>query len=684
MSNLETLKEIFKEHGLLSSMFPTYKPRPGQIALAEAVDASIHLKTHLLAEGPTGTGKSLAYGIPAALHALNNCTTVVIVTANIPLQEQLFRKDLPLIAMLMSQIKKVDGSPRFSPLRFVLAKGMANYVCRHKLHEMRTSELRDQDWFKNIDLWSQETDTGDKSELVPEPKYDEWEQVSSDSENCLGREKCNYFDSGCYGRAARGKNSQVHIVITNYHMLYTDFMVRNSSDGEASLLPPYGILIMDEAHRAVDIAMDFHGHELGPKRIFKTLKGVGKLPGVESFTKAVKSSCDVFFDHMKKYRSSAGDDIIKVPIGSDFGLVEDLDSLANFIRVTAKSEYAKGKVSDVNLERLLMKAGSIIKLTKQLTVLCDGEEGTNALPEHKVYFVEKGSTGYCQVKCKVVDVRDYFRTNIFEPLTLIAVSATLSTPDPNDYGGDRAFKFIAQQMGLNPGEHKQLIAPSPFDGARVGVIIPNPFPEPSEPSHSQSVARVVEAVANKLGGRTLALFTSTRAMMVADEYLKNRLPGIRVLTQGNGELGRTSIIESFKKDPAAVILGTASFWEGVDIPGQALTALVIDKLPFLPPTDPVLKYFDELYNREGGSAFFDYSIPKALLALKQGVGRLIRTESDYGVVVLCDKRVTMKNYGVRFQKASFPAGCQWTTTIDDMDDFLGYWAETNERLEKST
>jgi ATP-dependent DNA helicase DinG len=255
---------------------------------------------------------------------------------------------------------------------------------------------------------------------------------------------------------------------------------------------------------------------------------------------------------------------------------------------------------------------------------------------------------------------------------MVATSATLST------GGN--FQFIASEFGLEKSEYDECQTPSPFDPEHVLLVVPAGIPAPKQQDqHTTAVGRVIERVARDLNGRTMGLFTSYRALNHVYGYLKGKLPGIQILLQG--ELPKSRIIEMFKKDDRAVILATSSFWQGVDIPGKTLSCVVIDKFPFLPPSDPVLKYMEEKLEAENRSAFFDYSVPKAVIALKQGIGRLIRTEDDVGVIVLCDNRIDTTGYGKQFMRA-LPAGC-FKSETGDLGDAKGFLDDMEKRCLKN-
>jgi len=651
------INDIFGEGGWLSEHLDNYKTRPGQVELAEAIDLALEEGHHLLAEGPTGTGKSMAYGIPAALHAFTTEQPVVIVTANITLQEQLYHKDLPLIAdILDGRLGVEDDEGPLPRLKFHLVKGMANYVCKDKIAELEAAGVMD-DWFEAIAGWASFTQTGDKSELDVEYPRDIWGSVSCTPDDCT-KSECKYIES-CFAFKARGAGQgTAQVVVTNYHMLYTDIMVREATGNQVSMLPPYKVLIMDEAHEAVDIAMSFNGFELSPA-VFKWMaKGLTKVahPDADRHYRAIVRCADNFFSNL---HGSWSYDILRKPLGYDDGLVFALRDAVNFIRAFCEDQPKNEDSRTVS--RLKTMTKSMLKKADEV----EGVTMNDRLPEGNVYYIDKNHKGYISLCCKVVEVQDYLRQHIFSHKTVIAVSATLATGS--------SFKFIANELGLHKEEYQGHVGESPFNPERVLLVVPD-IPAPKQrDQHMASVARVVEHIAKDLKGRTMALFTSYKALEHVNKHVSQRLKGVKILVQG--ELPKSRIIEVFKKEKNCLILATSSFWQGVDIPGQSLSCLIIDKFPFLPPSDPVLKYLEEVIEADGGSAFFEYSIPKAVIALKQGVGRLIRTEEDFGVVVLCDNRIDTTGYGKQFLKA-FPVG-HFRSDTGSLADVSGFLNDMN-------
>jgi ATP-dependent DNA helicase DinG len=678
------IDDIFGDEGILSQHLDGYIPRPGQMALAKAVEDAIYDERHLLAEGPTGTGKSMAYGMPAALYALSRNETVVVATANINLQEQLYRKDMPLIAKALNGVELQDEDEngeattfKLPPLRYALVKGMGNYLCVDTFEE---SIDQRRPMPAALKKWAQTTSTGDKSELKLEYPPEEWRLVSTTPDECL-RHKCTSFDE-CHVFRTRNMEPPPHVIITNYHMLYTDIMLRQMSGGQSAMFPSYSKLILDECHKAVDIAMDFHGFDIAKHNVLKMVRRLRQLGDTNDALKhamAVERCTDGFFDELKEYRDQSHDDLfIRKPLQWDNGIVAALDGASGYI--ARRGEQCGFPRTAAKMQAL---AGDLFRASNNFRMTCFGlpdkeeiEAGVeeakakHTLPQGSIFYVEK-SGKFISLKRKVVAVQSYLQEHLFGPKTVVATSATMTT------GGN--FKFLCQEMGLKSGDHAELIAPSPFNDERTLLMVPKPFPCPSKErgQHMDAVPRLIEELVNVTGGRTMGLFTSYKGMQTAGEYLEKALPDNFTILQ-QGKLQKRHIIESFKEDPEnSIILAVASFWEGVDIPGQALSCLVIDKFPFLSPEDPVLKFMTERYLKMGEgpwAGFMKYSVPKAIISLKQGVGRLIRTESDYGTVVICDNRIHTKSYGRTFKKV-LPRDHCTASSVQGVADFLGDWAE---------
>lgn len=636
-------EKYFGQGGAVSRLLEGYVPRPGQSAMAQAVFQALDDGRHLLVEGPTGTGKSLAYSIPAALNAMENGRPTIICTANITLQEQLFFKDLPFV-------QKVIEEATGNSINYALIKGMNNYLCLTKYDDAINDKSIDVPEY--LQRWRDDTEDGDRSELEQEPDSMLWSAVSSSSDECL-RQKCEHFDT-CYVFKARARASRADVIVTNYHLLFADIEI--TSSGGRGILPDYDVLVMDEAHEAAGIAMDFYGWKLNHSRISRLCRKAMLMTAEgEAYAGAAVSASKSFFGGLNPSERFVDRPL---PAGS---LRARLEDLAEYY-----SSEAKNQPPDSTLKaRLQQLASGCRKAWNHLREVEDEERDSRM-----VYFVERNSNPKMrepnELCCKAVETAPFFRNQVFSGRTVVATSATMTT------GGN--FRFIASQMGLSRDNHSSVIAPSPFDTAQVLAVVPKQFPLPNSKDHTRHVAKVIESVAAELGGRVMGLFTSWRAMNAARDYLEDALrESSQVLYQG--QLPKTKLIEKFKRDAQfSVLLATASFWQGVDIPGRGLSCVIIDKIPFARPDDPVIHYLE----KKDESSFFEYSVPQAVIKLKQGVGRLIRTESDYGVVAIMDPRIWSKGYGDTILSA-FPPGCY---EGDDPKDIVQFIGELDERSGK--
>jgi ATP-dependent DNA helicase DinG len=644
---MQSTEQYFGKNGTLSKVLPGYHPRPGQVALAEAVEQAITHRRHLLAEGPTGTGKSLAYLIPAGLQAIERGEKTVVATANITLQEQLIRKDLPFVSRTLPA-KSFGGR-----LTYTLLKGTNNYACKRKMRKLSKTKATTPEMEKII-AQIETSLSGDKSELDFAPTEEAWAGIGAASDECL-HQKCGYYDA-CY---LRGRLRDADIIVCNYHILYTDILVRT---GGARLLPTYTTLVLDEAHEAAPIAQDFYGWAISLGKMEWILRKASEISQAP-LANDIRREVHELMVHLAE-RLKAGKTIIEGPLRGLESLIRNFDLLglafANAADDVAPPSEDANEDDKHGYEEEVHRRGmfaSICAKHKQY------------LKEVSVDYPQKGcvysigesrkSNPPVELKCKVVDCGPFLRENIFKQHTVIAVSATLAT------SGN--FNFVANQFGLDDGDYSALTAPSPFDPANVLVCIPKDFPEPGDDLHRREVANLVEKMTRAVDGRTMTLFTSNASLSYVTVQLRNRLikDGFTILVQG--EMQKMAIIEKFKagEGKKMLILATASFWQGVDIPGKALSCVIIDKLPFPSPADPVVYYMHE----RGRDSFMGYMIPMAVIDLKQGIGRLIRTETDYGAVVVADSRIATKRYGKSINSA-FPRDCLLSDDVEDAISFI--------------
>ena len=612
------LTDVFGERGLFASRFPGYEMREGQVALARMVDEAMRDGRHALGEGPCGTGKGVAYGVPSVWHARHRKKRAVIATANIALQEQLVTKDLPLLAEVLPW-----------PFTFALLKGRNNYLCVDRL---RDSEARgeltglyddEQDrQMRDVLAWTDETRTGDVSELPFVPMPQVWSKVAVSSDECKGKD-CPFFDD-CFSERARAAAREADIVVTNYHLLFAHLAVRRET-GQDLVLPPFDLLVLDEAHEAAEIARDFFGFTVSAHTFNRLARYAADL-GNRTLAEALRRYGGELFDRIASFaRSPAYRCRLKQPGFVATGeAVSKLHSLAALGDAVDEDETREREIRATarNAARQARAAAARV------------QEGASQGDADKVYWIDLDAKGRAKLKAKPIDVSDLLREALFgatESVTL--VSATLAA------GG--SFDFVRSEIGV-PVDALELIADSPFDfESQALLVVPDAgLPEPRDFDFPDAAAEFVGRVMDLCDGRTLGLFTSYRVLNAVYDRVHGN--GHRVLRQG--DMPRTELARIFKEDTRSVLLGTDSFWTGIDVPGEALTGLVIDKLPFPHPEDPVVSAICERDPR----AFNNYLVPRAIITLRQGVGRLIRSRQDFGVIVLLDRRVAEKRYGRQF------------------------------------
>lgn len=648
------LDEVFGPSGLLARRFQGYTPREGQVALARAVDAAIANGEHLIAEAPTGTGKSVAYSVPAAWRAVHESLRVVIVTANIALQEQLVRKDLPLLKEILGPVLSRDFT-------YALLKGRNNYLCLNRLENGYDEPPRADDFVKIDDIvkWSRTTKTGDKSELPFEPEARVWNRFSVSSDDCSGKD-CDYVEQ-CWAQAANERASTADVVVTNYHLFFADMQVRDMTGDMAFILPRYDVAILDEGHKAVDIARDFFGGQVTEGAVRRSVSMVDAIA-----RSGMDETIADFFEQLRNYRRSpAYKARLRQPNVLNWEplhqTLRDACSHYEFVwkeldRKLEDMDLSERRPVRRRMRKIVQRWRRADEIDAQLLEAMTLP--TPARPEDmRVHFIEEDGD---RVKLCVspVHVAEKLQESLFsQTLSVTTTSATLAVRG--------SFDFVTKELGVNLGDQqaKTLEAPSPFRwGEQALLVTPHGLPDPSKDraKHEALVTETCARVIEEAKGRTLALFTSKRG--IDNAYRRVIHTGYRILRQG--EMPRTKLIDEFRRDVSSVLLGTESFWAGVDVPGESLSCVFIDRLPFIPPDDPIL----DALQAQDRECFMKYSVPKAIIAFKQGFGRLIRTATDRGVVVCMDGRLTTKNYGRMFLDSLPPV--MRSSDIADVGRFL--------------
>ena len=614
---------MFAPGGALAETLPGYEPRAEQAELARAVADALEGGDHLLAEAGTGTGKSLAYLVPA----LSSGRKVVVATATKALQEQLLTKDVPIAAAALGR-----------DVRVTVLKGRQNYLCRKALHgfELLGGQLleREEDAaaFDLLRPWFAETATGDRAELPFEPADTLWSELAVGADGCLGR-RCP-FSSTCFSEAARRRARSADLVIVNHALYFADLGLREETD--ASILPEHDAVVFDEAHRLEETAASWLGGGVSTYGLSRLERDVGRA--------CLEAGVPVPARALDRVRRSGGALIRSVaprfgrrrlrepPLTKGRALAERLTELADALA---------GANDELDLLALRARAAAANALACLDTDELD-----------RVVWAEPGALGWAPV-----DVSRRLRDALWEGgPTAILVSATLTTE------GD--FGFVRDRLGLRGA--RELAVGSPFDFAQQALLhLPRGLPDPRTAGAIDCVAEEAAELCELSSGRALVLTSSYRTLEAVAERLRGRI-GHELLVQG--EAPRERLLERFREDVSSVLVATGTFWQGVDIPGEALSLLVIDKLPFQPPDDPLVEARCERIAAEGGDWFASYALPSAVLQLRQGFGRLIRSRSDRGVVCLLDPRIRTRSYGRAFLD-SLPA-CRVVETREDVREFL--------------
>ena len=590
------MKEVFGPGGALERALPEYEPRPEQAALAGAVEHALATGEHLVAEAGTGVGKSLAYLLPA----LESGQRVVVATATKALQEQLLHQDVPIAARALGR-----------ELTVAVLKGRQNYVCRRQLQGFQPflmAEGRDARAWEAMQGWLDETETGDRAELELEPSEALWAELAVGGDRCAGR-RCP-FVSACFAEAARDRAGEADIVIAN-HALY---FAHVASGG--GVLPEHDAVVFDEAHRLEESAASWLGgrvSRVGVRRLAldveRACRDAQKPLPARQLDRVERSSERL----LRAVAPAAGRKRLReVPAEPALVLVDALGDLASAL---------SGQGED--LDGLARRA---------LGVSAQVEACLEAGEHERVVWSEPDALAWAPV-----DVSGELRERLWEDgPTTVLVSATLTT-------GEDA-RFVRRRLGLDHA--REAVVGSPYDFAEQALLyLPKAMPDPRSDSFIDRAAEEIVSLLALSEGRALVLTSSYRALDAYRERVRGRVP-YEVLVQG--EAPRERLLERFRAEVGSVLLATSTFWQGVDVPGESLSLLVIDKLPFSAPGDPLHEARCEAVERVGGDWFMDYALPTAVLQLRQGFGRLIRGHSDRGVVAILDPRLRTKGYGRAF------------------------------------
>lgn len=609
--------ELLGPNGPFAAANPNFAVRESQREMADAVQQALEAQSTLVVEAGTGVGKTFAYLVPAMLHP----GKVMIATATRHLQDQLFLNDLP-------RVKAILGASR----DVALLKGRSNYLCRYRLEGaetlefIRSGELREQ--LRTIGAWNMRTRTGDLAECEGVPEGSPiWGMVTSTTDNCLGSDCPNFQD--CFVFEARRRAQEADLVVINHHLFCADAALRDEGFGE--FLPEADALIFDEAHQLPEIASAFAGETLTSRQLLdlardtvnEQMRDAPEMAALRDLAAVLEKAVADFrlaFE-MRPQRDAWSSVRDHAPL---VDALHDLEQALGDLRAGLELAAPRGK----GLENAQKRAEAALELFARFSQAENSEE---------VLWYELSQRGFALHATPLDAAAGLARSLHGHPRALVFASATLTAQG--------RFEFFTRRVGLGK-EARTLRLDSPYDYPRNAVLYHPPgMPEPNSPGYTRAVVDAALPVLEASEGRAFMLFTSHRALKEAEQLLRNRLTHPMLV---QGEMPRHRLIERFRELGNAVLLGTQSFWEGVDVQGEALSLVIIDKLPFAMPDDPVLKARMDAMRKQGLEPFVHHQLPQAILTLKQGAGRLIRGEQDRGVLMLCDPRIRSKGYGKQF------------------------------------
>jgi ATP-dependent DNA helicase DinG len=621
------LERVFAADGPLARAVPGYRPRAQQLEMARAIEAAIENRAVLVAEAGTGTGKTFAYLVPALLSG----GKVIVSTGTKTLQDQLFGRDLPVVREALDV-----------PVTTALLKGRANYVCHYHLERAKTdgrfASRADVGYLGLIASYARTSDSGDRSGLgeVPEDAGI-WGQVTSTRDNCLGSE-CPYFGE-CFVMKARKAALEADVVVVNHHLFFADVVLRD--EGVAELLPSCNTVILDEAHQLPETASLFFGETVSTAQLIELARDarLEAAAGAKDFAE-LPEAAQALDKAVRDLRLAWEGEPGRVPATAALareGFGAALDAVAEKLQALSTLLEFQADRSEGLQRAWVRSCDQAARLARW-----HGEPDPDTVRWVEVF------AGSLQLHATPLSVGGIFARQLAaQPRAWIFTSATLSVK------GD--FAHYTAQLGLEEAATQSW--ESPFDYPHQALLYcPEGMPDPNSRGYTQAVVEAALPLIEAAGGRTFVLCTSLRAMREAreriEEGLRARALEFPVLMQGDGS--RTELLERFRRLGNAVLVGSQSFWEGVDVRGPTLSLVVIDRLPFTPPDDPVLTARIERINAGGGNAFMDYQVPQAVIQLKQGAGRLIRDETDRGVLMICDPRLVSKPYGRRIWQSLPP------------------------------
>lgn len=622
--------------------------------MAEKVLEAFENKKHLIVEAGTGTGKTLAYLVPAIAATVGQKKRIVISTGTKNLQEQLMEKDIPFLQKIM-------------PKKFSAAymKGRGNYACLYRVHKAENQPILDGldqiGQFEKVRNWVYETQTGDRRELVDLPEdLSFWNRINARGDICIGQ-KCPEYEP-CFITRMRARADAADIVIVNHHLFFADLNVRGNQFGK--VIPDYDAVIFDEAHLIEDIASDYFGFQVSSFQIDELIRDTDALPipdamvtrDLTKLAAKIIGLADQFwlkfvmarFDgrypltqDLFAYRESSGEDR-PTPLGEVYLALDGaIGSLVSTLDPLAETSP---------------EIDSLVRRARQARF--DLDFIANQSERNYVYWLEKRGKGMF-LRASPVDVSELLREKLFDKVeSCILTSATMSSSG--------SFNFVRERLGLDTAKTSSFTAPSSFDYESQAILyLPKAMPDPRSAEFTQLAAGEIIKILDVTKGHAFVLCTSNQSMTALYELVSSRV-NYPCFVQGS--MSKAGLLERFRETANAVLFATASFWQGVDVQGDQLSCVIIDKLPFAVPSDPVVAARSRFIDENGGRSFFDYSVPQAVISLKQGIGRLIRSRTDRGVIAILDPRLKTKGYGRDFLQ-SLPR-MRITNDISDLDSIV--------------
>ncbi len=662
---LPTLHEFFAPGGILARSPLPYEHRPGQYEMAKAVERALAERRHLIVEAGTGTGKTLAYLLPA----LRTGQRVIVSTGTKALQDQLYFRDVPFLESLLGE------------LRVCYMKGRANYLCRRKLYALRDqpvlSGLDEIDEYQQIAQWERITETGDRAELSALPETSAlWHKLDARSEACLGSTCPDY--RRCFITEMRRRAQEADLIIVNHHLFFADAAVREMAGAapDAGILPDAAAVIFDEAHELEEAASQYFGRSLSNARVEDLardtdvlLRGKAGSSQLPALALQLRERARLFFAALpvagdgrhpfverQEFLESSGD--LYLAVTTTLKLLEsELERLTDADEAPGLSARAESLRSDLQF----MLESNVSNMVFWLERRGGGSKSGSNLPPkaapRSAAPRTRGAGTTTFLQATPIDVSELLRELVFDRIpTVVLTSATLTVQ-----GG---FQHLRSRLGLT--DSRELVVPSHFRYERQALLyLPRQMPDPRSEEFQSAAAATIERVLRITRGRAFCLFTSYAQMRALYDRL---MPVLDFPLLLHGTAPRKALLEEFRSTPNAVLFGTASFWQGVDVQGEALSCVIIDRLPFAVPSDPVVQARMKAIEESGGRPFFDYQVPEAVLTLKQGFGRLIRSLEDRGVLVLLDPRITTQRYGQIFLQSLPPY--RMTQSITDVGAFF--------------